>query len=129
MSDAGKTGHGHDSAGHNMDYEERDLPARRITIWVLSLMLVLVAVMGLMWVLFGTPKANPREDIVTSRNMTQPLLQVKPSEAFKKYREEQEKLLSSYGWVDKNQGIVRIPIQEAMDIVVRKGLPSRATSP
>jgi len=34
-------------------------------------------------------------------------------------------VLTSYGWVDKNAGVVRIPIDEAMKIVVKQGLPVR----
>lgn len=31
--------------------------------------------------------------------------------------------LTSYGWVDRNAGIVRIPIERAMDLLVERGLP------
>ena len=34
-------------------------------------------------------------------------------------------MLNSYGWVDKNAGIVRIPIDEAMKLTLQRGLPSR----
>jgi hypothetical protein len=39
--------------------------------------------------------------------------------------EEEDKTLKSYGWVDKNSGVARIPIDEAMKLVIEKGLPSR----
>ena len=34
-------------------------------------------------------------------------------------------ILDSYGWVDPDKGIVRIPIDQAIDIVAQKGLPSK----
>ena len=34
-------------------------------------------------------------------------------------------MLHSYGWVDSAKGIVRIPIDQAIDIVSQKGLPSK----
>jgi hypothetical protein len=34
--------------------------------------------------------------------------------------------LSSYGWVDREAGIVRIPIDRAMDLLAERGLPARA---
>ena len=34
-------------------------------------------------------------------------------------------MLDSYGWVDKNAGIVRIPIDEAMKLTLQRGLPTR----
>lgn len=41
---------------------------------------------------------------------------------------EQENTLNSYGWVDQQQGVVRIPIERAMDLLVQRGLPVRAQS-
>ncbi len=35
-------------------------------------------------------------------------------------REEAEKALTTYGWVDKNKGVVRIPIDRAMELTVAK---------
>lgn len=40
-------------------------------------------------------------------------------------RAREEALLSSYGWADRKQGTVRIPIDRAMDITVQRGLPVR----
>ncbi len=42
-----------------------------------------------------------------------------------KLRAENEEILSSYGWVDQNNGVVRVPIQTAIDQVAQKGLPVR----
>ncbi len=41
----------------------------------------------------------------------------------------QEKVLSSYGWVDQKAGIARIPIARAIDIVAAQGLPARSGAP
>jgi hypothetical protein len=38
-------------------------------------------------------------------------------------RAEEDASLNSYGWVDKEQGVVHIPIERAMDTVVERGLP------
>ncbi len=37
----------------------------------------------------------------------------------------QDKLLHTYGWVDQQHGIVRIPIDRAIDMLAQRGLPSR----
>ena len=34
-------------------------------------------------------------------------------------------MLGSYGWVDKNAGVVRIPIDAAMKLTLERGLPAR----
>jgi len=37
----------------------------------------------------------------------------------------QRKKLTSYGWINRSNGIVHIPISRAMDLILRKGLPAR----
>lgn len=41
-------------------------------------------------------------------------------------RMDEAQTLSTYGWVDQQAGIVRIPIDRAMDLIVERGLPVRA---
>jgi hypothetical protein len=38
-------------------------------------------------------------------------------------RREEEARLTSYGWVDRNQGVVRIPIERAMELIAERGVP------
>jgi len=38
-------------------------------------------------------------------------------------RAQQLATLNSYGWVDRSNGVIRIPIQRAMELVVQRGLP------
>ena len=40
-------------------------------------------------------------------------------------RAAEEAALNSYGWVDKDAGIVKIPVDRAMEILAKKGLPAR----
>jgi len=37
----------------------------------------------------------------------------------------QDEKLTSYGWIDRSNGIVQIPIERAMDLLAQRGLPSR----
>src|SRR5919197_3265392 len=39
-------------------------------------------------------------------------------ENLKTLREEADKALSNYGWIDKNKGVARIPIDHAMELTV-----------
>ena len=55
-------------------------------------------------------------------------LQAHPRQDLKELREAEDALLKSYGWVDKNEGVIRIPIDEAMKLVLQRGLPSRPAS-
>lgn len=43
----------------------------------------------------------------------------------KTFRAEEEHLLTSYGWVDENAGVVRMPIEQAKALVLEHGFPVR----
>jgi hypothetical protein len=56
-----------------------------------------------------------------------PRLQQSPSNEIYDFRRGQQDLLDGYGWQNRAQGTVRIPISEAMRLTVERGLPSRPT--
>ena len=58
-----------------------------------------------------------------------PRLQANPVTDLREFRENEGKLLHGYGWVDPQKGIARIPIEQAIDMVAKKGLPSRQAAP
>ena len=45
---------------------------------------------------------------------------------FGKQLRNQDRILASYDWVDQKNGVVRIPIDKAMDLLAERGLPVRA---
>jgi hypothetical protein len=55
----------------------------------------------------------------------EPRLQTNPREDLRELRAKEDELLGSYGWVDKNAGVVRIPIDAAMKLTLERGLPAR----
>ena len=57
----------------------------------------------------------------------QPRLQIAPRQDLRALRQRDEALLNSYGWADREAGLVRIPIAEAMRLTVERGLPVRST--
>jgi hypothetical protein len=54
-----------------------------------------------------------------------PRLQNYPFQDIKDLRQEERRLLDTYEWVDKNKGVVRIPIDRAIEVLAEKGLPYR----
>ena len=56
----------------------------------------------------------------------EPRLQRFPREDITTFRLGEDAVLENYGWVDRNAGVVHIPIQDAMRLTLeRKLLPSR----
>ena len=64
------------------------------------------------------PPASPFENDRTLP--PEPRLQVTAPKDLKQYKAAQDEILNSYGWVDQKAGIVRIPIDRAMDILVSR---------
>lgn len=55
-----------------------------------------------------------------------PRLQVTPIQDLAKFKDEEKAILNSYGWVDPENKIVRVPITRAMEILAERGLPAKA---
>jgi hypothetical protein len=49
-----------------------------------------------------------------------PQLQVTPTLDLQKFHAAEQNLLSTYDWVDRDKGIVRIPVTLAMKLIVQK---------
>ncbi len=72
--------------------------------------------------------AQPPPAEVVKTEMSEPalsfpkLLESEPR-ALAEFRAQEDALLTSYGWIEKDKGIARIPIGEAMKIAAERGLP------
>jgi hypothetical protein len=53
-----------------------------------------------------------------------PRLQVSPQSELREYKAKEEQVLSSYAWEDKSKGIVRIPIDRAIELIAERGMPA-----
>jgi hypothetical protein len=115
-------------------HEESDVDIRGVLTFAAGLVAVMIAIGLIVWVLFAYFNAReqrtgaPAFPLATSqehRVPPEPRLQTNPREDLRELREAEQEKLTTYGWVDKNSGIVRIPIDEAITLTVRRGLPSR----
>ena len=52
-----------------------------------------------------------------------------PLDEAKTYRNEQDAKVASYGWVSKEAGTVRIPVNEAMKLILERGMPVVSGTP
>jgi hypothetical protein len=59
----------------------------------------------------------------TRPQFPEPRLQVAPAVDLAAWRAREDAVLNSYGWIDQKAGVVRIPIDRAMDLIVQRGLP------
>jgi hypothetical protein len=68
-----------------------------------------------------TRPAAPGEE----RLPPEPRIQVDAAADFRTLHAEEDAILTTYGWVDRNAGVVRLPIDVAMKLVLQEGLPTR----
>ena len=54
-----------------------------------------------------------------------PLLEVDAVEGLREQRRRDAEILGSYGWVDRERGLVRVPVDRAIDLLLEQGLPVR----
>jgi hypothetical protein len=54
-----------------------------------------------------------------------PQLQTDPPNDLQNYLRAKNQELTTYGWLDRKNGVVHIPIEQAMDLYLRQGAPVR----
>ena len=69
--------------------------------------------------------ANDRFELDARARPPAPQLEETPVLDLERERAAENELLTTYGWLDKQSGTVRIPIDRAIDLVAQRGLPSR----
>jgi len=57
-----------------------------------------------------------------------PRLQQFPANELYEFRLGEEQFLHQYGWMNRDAGIVHMPVEDAMRILVQRGLPSDSSS-
>lgn len=117
-------------------YEKRDVNLRGLLQFSFWMAVVLaVTLLAMKWTLnfFNKieplgPPASPLARTTQREPLPSPFLQVHPHGELEDYCTAQQKEVSTYGWVDQQSGIVRIPIDRAMDMSLQRGFPARAAS-
>ncbi len=77
---------------------------------------------------YPSPEAASRIELHPRMLAPAPQLQVLPPADLERFRAQEDAQLNSYGWVDKPNGIVRIPIARAMELIAQRGLPVRGST-
>jgi len=116
-----------------VQHETSDANVRGVFAFAIGLTVATVFIGFGVWVLFqyfaarearATPRNYPLA-VGGSRLPPEPRLQTNPRQDLSDLRAREDQQLTSYGWIDKNAGIVRIPIDRAMQLTVERGLPAR----
>jgi len=115
-------------------HETRDLNVRAVAWFAIGLVacaiIIDVALIGI-YPLFARrhPSPSPPSRVALQPHLVAPAprLQTNPSADLDGFRAAEEKKLNSYGWVDKQRNLARIPVERAMELIVQRGLPARGS--
>ena len=118
-------------SGPGKGHEARDVNARTLLLLGLALATVIGLVLAISALFFGyldrsVPSSEPRSPLLGVPDLPPlPRLQVEPHLELLQKRSKEDAILNSYGWVDRANGIVRIPIERAIDLTADRGFPVR----
>jgi hypothetical protein len=134
-----KTPHSHHGAGHGhgghhgghgeqvLNHETTDVSLTGITRLAILSFVLIFAVLGVVyvfWGVFSSYSADTRPmGVMSGRKAGEDRLPVGPlvitdePGALRQLRAKERDVLDHYGWVDKNQGVVRIPIERAIELL------------
>jgi hypothetical protein len=113
-------------------HETSDVSIRGIVKFGIGLAVAAAVVYLAIWGVFRFFQARERREdrpvppmVAASLHRTppQPRLEPVPLAPRRQLIAREDAVLTTYGWVDRGTGLVRIPIDRAMDLLVERGLP------
>jgi hypothetical protein len=119
-------------SNHDVQFEKSDVDASALLKYGFVLVVTTAVVIVLLWRLYFVfvrqeaarqPPPPVLKADAEAMAAPPPNLQVRPVQDFQAFRAREVGVLESYGWVDKDKGVVRIPIDEAMRLIAERGLP------
>jgi hypothetical protein len=105
----------------NTAFEPSDWPLGPVALIYFAILVLLV--ISCLVVIAAFPAALPDVDRRLSIAPPGPRLQTDPEADMRHFRAEEEKWLNTYHWIDRQKGIVHIPIEETMKKLARTGAP------
>jgi hypothetical protein len=118
------SGPGHETSDVNIWAIGKFLVAL-VAITMISLLLLL----GLFKFFQSREATSVANTVEPRKSFPQPQLQQTPVLDLRAIRAEEDQYLNSYAWVDEKKGVVRIPIDRAIEVLAQRGLPSKSGAP
>ncbi|MGD0498382.1 MAG: hypothetical protein ABSC23_08090 [Bryobacteraceae bacterium] len=125
-----------DSNPPETGHEERDVNFRAVGKLAGIMVVLCVASAAIVWGVFryfearenGRQAPSEGNAVQANRLPPEPRLEQTPVADLKQIRDSEDQILGTYGWVDRQKGIVRLPIDRAIDLLAQRGLPARQES-
>jgi hypothetical protein len=117
------------NAASDPGYETSDANTEAVMGFLAVLFVVLALTLFVTWRLFRHDDVADQQPAPASifTNVRQipsgPELEVNAREDYLKIYARQQQELETYSWADRSTGMVQVPIERAMDMLLQKGLP------
>lgn len=92
-----------------MRYDDPNVAASAV-VGIISAILLFVIIVVLQAYFYGAEQTELEKKVFTQ-----------PNQALQQLNASQLEMISSYGWVSQPDGVVRIPIERAMELVAAEG--------
>jgi hypothetical protein len=107
-------------------HESSDMDPKYVLYFAVALVIFAAAVYGGLWWMFHRFEAEqaqregppPLVDVPEAR--PQPHLQISPQGDLEELHRQENEILTSYGWIDREKAIARIPIDRAMQVFLER---------
>lgn len=112
-------------------HEQTDANLRAVVIFGICLLVLVAGTIVITVLVLNSISARPqpgladRSPLALDRMPPGARLQVSPPADMRAFREAEDAALTSYGWVDRANGVTRIPIERAKELLLARGLPVR----
>ncbi len=126
------TGHAYTQHGVVTGEIDREINIRSIVWMGVGLVVIALVVHLLIWgLLRGFDKIDDRRDVRLTpieaaspqpQDFPLPRLQTTPEQDLRVMREEEDRLLGKASWVNQQGGVVRVPVDVAIDVIARRGV-------
>lgn len=114
------------------DYADRDIPVGLIVKSGLFIaVFVILTFVGIRFLFFKLNESSEKAQNATSQFAAdrvlppEPRLQVDEPRTWQEELARQKSKIEGYAWVDQKAGVVRIPVERAIELVAERGLPAR----
>lgn len=116
-------------SGASPGYETRDVPVRPIVVGALVGTLAIAGFFVLMWWMFlaittrdaaSSAPSHPLARRGADNRPPEPRLQTDPRRELAELHAREDEILKSYAWIDRERGIVRVPIDRAMELYLER---------
>jgi hypothetical protein len=123
----------HDTGHPIVGHEENLVQLQPVIIFAVILVVVSIFSFAASWFMLDLLRLNqttydaPLSPLASLNPLPPaPRLQVSPNQDLKQVLQTEDAILSAYRWIDKDAGIVGIPVERAIQILAKRGLPARS---